>query len=57
MDVQKPRHTRTRQLVIRLTEAERKMLDRVTKKLGLSSVSEAFRFLMKREDDRGRGGT
>lgn len=41
--------TRTRNLVIRLSDKERAMLDRIAKHHGVPSASEAFRYLIHRE--------
>ena len=41
--------TRTRNLVIRMSDAERAMLDVIAKRLDLPSASEVFRFLVRRE--------
>jgi hypothetical protein len=49
MELQRPNRTRTRNLVIRLTDGERAMLDDIAEHHHLPSVSEAFRFLVHRE--------
>ncbi len=41
--------TRTRNLVIRMSDEERAMLDDLAKRLGQPSASEVFRFLVRRE--------
>ena len=41
--------TRTRNLVIRMSDEERAMLDALAKHLGQPSASEVFRFLVRRE--------
>ena len=44
--------TRTRNLVIRMSDKERETLDVIAADLGLVNASEAFRFLVHREADR-----
>jgi hypothetical protein len=41
--------TRTRNLVIRMSDEERAMLDVLAERLGQPSASEVFRFLVRRE--------
>ena len=41
--------TRTRNLVIRMSDEERAMLDVIAKRLGQPNASEVFRFLVRRE--------
>jgi hypothetical protein len=43
--------TRTRNLVIRMSDKERTMLDRIASHHGIPSASEAFRYLVHREVD------
>jgi hypothetical protein len=49
MELQKPNRARKRNLVIRLTDGERVMLDDIAQHHHLPSASEAFRFLVHRE--------
>jgi hypothetical protein len=44
----KPKRTRRRNLVVRLNDHEREMLDAVAEHLHLPSASEAFRHLVRR---------
>lgn len=45
-----PKRTRTRNMVIRLSDAERAMLDRVAKRSGLT-CADVIRFLVRRADE------
>lgn len=47
MESRRPQRTRTRNIVIRLNDAERALLDRIAKREGLS-ISELFRALLRR---------
>jgi hypothetical protein len=51
MEVQPPKRSRTKHLVVRLNEHEREMLDVVADHLRLPSASEAFRYLLRRAFD------